>query len=59
MISTLIITTQKIVLNNALKLYYRRAIMINTLINKNIYPGNLEKDLYQDEELKYDESKTE
>ena len=50
-----ILTTQKSVLNNALKLYDTSTAMINAFINKNIYPGNLEKDVCQDEELKYDE----
>ena len=50
-----ILTTQKNVLNNALKLYDRRTTMINAFINKNIYPGDLE-DLYQDKKPMFDES---
>ena len=30
--------------------------MVNTFINKNNYPGNLEKDVYQDKEPKFDQS---
>ena len=29
--------------------------MINAFINKNIYPGDLEEDVYQDKEPKFDE----
>ena len=30
--------------------------MINTFINKNIYPKNLEEDIHQDKEPNFDES---
>ena len=50
-----ILTTQKSVLNNALKLYDRKTTMINAFINKSIYLGDLE-DVYQDKEPKFVES---
>ena len=51
-----ILTTQKRVLSNALNLYGRRTTMINAFINKNIYPGDLEEDVYQDKKTKFDGS---
>ena len=51
-----ILATQKSVLNNALKLYDKINIMINAFINKIIYPGDLEEDVYQDKEPEYEES---
>ena len=51
-----ILTTQKRVLSNALNLYGRRTTMINAFINKNIYPGDLEEDVYQDKKPKFDGS---
>ena len=54
-----ILTTQRNVLNNALKLYDKRSAMIDEFINKNIYFENLEEDGHQYEEPSYEESRAE
>ena len=43
-------------LNNALKLFDKRGIIIDAFVSKNILPGDLEEDVYQDKEPKYEES---
>ena len=50
------ISIQKIVINNALKLFNKRSDIIDAFVNKNILPGDLEKDVYQKEEPEYEES---
>ena len=37
-------------------MYDKRDIIINAFTNKNILPGNLEEDVYQDEEPKHEKS---
>ena len=52
-----IISLQRSVINNAIKLHDKRKIIIDAFMNKNILPGNLEEDVYyRDEEPKFDES---
>ena len=51
-----IILSRRSVLKNAIKLYDKRDTIINAFINKNIYPGDLEEDVYQDKETEYEES---
>ena len=52
-----IISLQRSVINNAIKLHDKINIIIVAYINKNILPGNLEEDVYyRDEEPKYEES---
>ena len=46
----------KSVINNALRLFDKRGIIIDAFINKNILPGDLEKDTCQEEEPEYEES---
>ena len=50
-----IISSQSNVIKNALKLYDKRDIIINAFINKNILPGDLEEDVYQEEKPKFGE----
>ena len=50
-----IILSQKSVIKNEIKLYDKKDIIINAFINKNIYPGDFEKDVYQDKEPEYEE----
>ena len=38
-----------------MKLHDKRGIIIDVFINKNILPGDLEKDVYQDEKPEYEE----
>ena len=51
-----IISSQKSVINNAVKLYDRRDIIIDAFINRDILPGNLEEDVYQNEQPKFEGS---
>ena len=52
-----IISLQRSVINNAIKLHDKINIIIVAYINKNILFGNLEEDVYyRDEEPKYEES---
>ena len=51
-----VISSQKSLIKNAIKLYDERTTIINTLISKNIYPGNLKEYIYQDKEPKHEES---
>ena len=41
-----IISSQRSVTSNAMKLYEKRDIIFNAFINKNILPGNLKEDVY-------------
>ena len=50
------ILIQKSVLRNAARLFDKRGDIIDAFVNKNILPGDLEKDAYQKEEPKYEES---
>ena len=50
-----IILSQRSVIKNEIKLYDKKDIIINAFINKNIYPGDFEKDVYQDKEPEYEE----
>ena len=50
-----VISLQKSVINNAIKLHDKRNIIIDAFMDKNILPGDLEEDVYQDEEPKYEE----
>ena len=47
---TAIYKTQKSVINNATKLYEKRTIIIDAFMNKNIYSGDVEKDVYYSSE---------
>ena len=51
-----IMSLQKSVINNAVIMHDKRGIFIDVFINKFILPGDLEKDVYLDNELRYDES---
>ena len=51
-----IISSQRSVASNAIKLYDKRDIIFDAFINKNILPGNLKEDVYQNEKPKYEES---
>ena len=52
-----IISLQRSVINNAIRLHDKINIIIVAYINKNILFGNLEEDVYyRDEEPKYEES---
>ena len=52
-----IISLQRSVINNAIKLHDKINIIIVAYINKNILPGNLDEDVYyREEEPKYEES---
>ena len=42
-----IISSQKSVINNAIKLHDKRAIIIDAFVSKNILPANLKKNAYQ------------
>ena len=48
--------TQKSVLTNATRLFDRRYDIIDAFADRNISPGDLEKDVYQEEESKYEKS---
>ena len=50
------ISIQKRFLNNALKLFDKRGDITDAFVNKNILPGNLEEDVYQEEKPEYEES---
>ena len=50
------ILTQKSVLTNATRLFDRRYDIIDAFADRNISPGDLEKDVYQEEESKYEKS---
>ena len=50
------ISIQKSVINNGLRLFNKRGIIIDAFMNKNILTGDLEKDVYQKEEPEYEES---
>ena len=50
------ILIQKCALRNAARLFDKRGDIIDAFVNKNILPGDLEKDAYQEEEAKYEES---
>ena len=51
-----IISSQKSVIKNAIKLYDKRDIIINAFINENIQPRNLEEDVHLQEKPEYEES---
>ena len=51
-----IISSQKSVIKNAIKLYDKRDIIINVFINENILPENLEEDVHLQEKTEYEES---
>ena len=56
------LTSQKIVINNAIKLYDKRAIIIDVFADNHIYSGDVEKDVYykpKESEPKFEESITE
>ena len=50
------ISIQKSVINNALRLFDKRGIIIDAFENKSILSGDLEEDFYQKEEPEYQES---
>ena len=50
------IKIQKSVIKNVVSLYGKRYIIIDAFTAKNILPENLEKDIYWEEEPKFEES---